>query len=796
MKHDLNFTFNPMRAILVFLLLIVGSVAVNGQNYKLVWEDNFDGHSLDSSKWNVEQKIGVWNTGDNHELQYYRKENVTVGDDGSGNNCMIITAKKEDYNGYNYTSGRVNTKGKFAFRKGKLEASIKIPDLANGLWPAFWTLGYTPTGWPDCGEIDILEMGQAAGITAGKQNSFIGAHLFWGPYHRDYGKLYTASEDLSSGFYKQTVVWDENKIAVYLNDSSTPYFQMGITGSDVEEFRNFQDYIIFNLAVGGSVPGIYDQNGITASFPAKMYIDWVKLYQENDDISKDNLPLYGSFGIFEDNASVDMRMDLGYDLSASWSGLTERSGETPQSGSRVVSFDTKAGQDYSLKLTAGLIRNMSNYDKGSIQFYMKTNLTGDIRLGVADSTGKETFVTFTDGSEKNIVRDGKWQPVSLRLADIAGEVNLAALKDMLIIKGNSDAAGYLSIDEVIASETAPVEGVYGIYTNNPLITDKFSIDNVTGFLYNWSNTVSFTTSIPAYEGTDVLSFRSSGAANWWGFGIFSSNPLNFEYYAKGYLHFSLRTKSTELFKVTVNGANDTKADITFTNGSDPYGFIRDGKWHQISAPVSGLVAQGLKLSACGNIFTMSGGAISDIGADDIYLSLSEDPVENSAICYPVSISISPKNPTIKTGAKKKFTASATNQFGKPVDASVTWESNGGTILQDGNFSATEPGLYTVIARMDELVDSTTITVGTTSNITNADNKIKVACSKQTGTVTIEGIEEGDMVELYSITGARIFSGKSGNNNMKIYVGNQPNSAYLLKITTKEKSFNWKLSIMQ
>lgn len=776
-----------MRSLFAILPFILFAVSVNAQNYQLIWEDNFNGNSLDSSKWNIEQKIGVWNTGSNQEFQHYKKENVTVGDDGAGNNCLIITAKKEEYDGYHYTSGRVNTKGKFAFKRGKLVASIKIPDLANGLWPAFWTLGYTSTGWPDCGETDILEMGQAEGITSGTQNSFIGSHLFWGPYPRDYGLTYTTSEDLSKGYYKHTVIWDENKISVYFNDSSTPYFSMGITGNDTEEFHDFQNYIIFNLAVGGSVPGIYDQSGITASFPASMYVDWVKLYQETEDITEDNLPLFGSFGIFEDNASVDMRMDLGYDLSVDISGISTRTGETPEAGSQVLSYDIKSGQDFSLKLRAGLTRNMSNYKEGSIQFYMKTNLSGDFQLGVADTTGKEAFVTIGETSGLTITRDGSWQSVYLPLTEIADEVDLSALKDMFIIKGNSVTASYFSIDEIIFSQTAPVEGVYGIYTNNPLITDKFAIDNVTGFLYNWSGTVTFNTNIPAYEGSDVLSFRSSGATNWWGFGIFSSNALNLESYEEGYLHFTLLAKSTEQFKVSVNGANDTKGDITFTNGSDLYGFVRDGKWHQITVPMSILVAQGLDLSACGNIFTMSGGTTTDIGVDDVYLSISETPVDNSATCYAVSLSISPKTPTILTGVKKKFTASATNQFSNAIDATVTWSSSGGTMLQDGYFSATEPGVYTIIAQMDDLSDSTTVTVNTSSTAINMQGQqVQVSYLKSSKSVSIKGMDSGSIVQLFNLSGILVFNSRSSSHEMIIGLGEYPNPVYILKIADNER----------
>jgi beta-glucanase (GH16 family) len=773
-----------------FILILFGAIltltvgTLKAQTYQLVWEDNFNGTSLDSSKWNIEQKIGVWNTGGNHEFEHYKKENVTVGNDGAGKNCLIITAKKEDYNGYHFTSGRVNTKGKFAFKRGKLEASIKMPNLANGLWPAFWTLGYTPTGWPDCGEIDVLEMGHKAGITAGKQNSYIGTHLFWGPYPRDFGKEITTSENLSSGYFKYSVEWTETQISVYFNDSSTPYFTMGINGADTEEFRDFQNYILFNLAVGGSLPGITDISQITASFPAKMYVDWVKVYQETEDFKTTDLPLYGTFGIFEDNSGADMRMDLGYDLYENLSGTTPKVGETPKSGTRVLSYNVEANQDFKIRLSSDFQRNMTNYATGSVQFYLKTNLQEDIQLGVADTSGKEAFLTLSDKSLINIIRDGSWHPVYIPLAELSGTVNLAALKDMLIVKGKSDAGGFLAIDEVIYSETTPATGVYGIYSNNPAISDKFSIDNVNGFLYNWSNTVAFNSVISAYEGKDVLSFRSSGAAVWWGFGIFSKAPVNLKNFDNGFLQLALRTKSTETFKITIEGANGSKGEITFTNGSDPFNFERDGMWHHLTIPMSDLVSKGLDLSACGNIFTIGGGVIGDIAVDDIYLSETASSINNSAICHAVSISIAPKNPTIKTGATKKFNASATDQFGKPTDAFVTWESSGGTI-QDGYFTAIEEGIYTIIIRLNGLSDSTTINVEKSNGIKSMVDMTIISYYTSSKTICLNGLKKGSSVEIYNLLGSMIFNQKTTSPSLEIDMKNSPFSTYILKIRNDE-----------
>mgnify|MGYP004514311545 CR=1 FL=1 len=135
--------------------------------YKLVWKDNFDGSALNRDYWNVE--VNGSGCG-NNELQYYvdNADNVAVRD---GN--LVITARRQDYDGHAFTSGRVNTCGKVGFTYGIVEARIKLPKTANGLWPAFWMMGddIKECGWPACGETDVLEMGHADGIMDGTQDA-------------------------------------------------------------------------------------------------------------------------------------------------------------------------------------------------------------------------------------------------------------------------------------------------------------------------------------------------------------------------------------------------------------------------------------------------------------------------------------------------------------------------------------------------------------------------------------------------------------------------------------------------
>lgn len=275
----------------------------NSDGYRLVWNDEFNAASLDMETWNIEINS---NGNGNAELQYYtdKSDNIYLGKEPkSGAHCLVITAKRENYKGKSFTSGRITTADKVIFTRGKLESRIKFPTTKNGLWPAFWLLGndYKENGWPSCGEIDILEMGNAEGIKAGTQDRYFNGACHWGFYkngaYPNYANAKTNDYSLQDGeFHTFTLEWDENFISMYLDKEKypdrAPYYKMGVseTKDDWSTGRYFQHdfFILFNLAVGGYFTGILNPNDITAlpqNGEAKMYVDWVRLYQRDDDIN-------------------------------------------------------------------------------------------------------------------------------------------------------------------------------------------------------------------------------------------------------------------------------------------------------------------------------------------------------------------------------------------------------------------------------------------------------------------------------------------------------------------------------
>lgn len=268
--------------------------------YKMVWSDEFNGTSLDTKVWNIEEN---GNGGGNQELQYYRKENVAVA-----NGNLVLTARRENYNNKQFTSGRINSLDKAYFKHGIIQARIKFPKTANGVWPAYWMMGndYGKLGWPRCGEIDIVETGNAEGIKNGTQTRHFGATLHWGTSaganHKQYGTSYLAPENnalQNDEYHIITTEWDGQFLSMYydLKDftvaakNKARFYSATIPAStnsaDIGHYFQKPFFFIFNLAVGGNYTGIYNAGGISAlpnaGDEAKMFVDWVRVYQDEAD---------------------------------------------------------------------------------------------------------------------------------------------------------------------------------------------------------------------------------------------------------------------------------------------------------------------------------------------------------------------------------------------------------------------------------------------------------------------------------------------------------------------------------
>ncbi len=261
-------------------------------DYTLVFNEDFTDGALDRNVWNVEVN---GDGGGNNEQQYYCEKGVSI-EQYEGKQCLTLTATKEEYMGKHCTSGRVNTKGNLYYTYGRIDARIKMPKTANGLWPAFWQMGnnFDQVGWPRCGETDIVEMGNSNGFNGSQERYFNGAmHVgsAWDAvWSEDNALVYPYS--LQDTFHIFTLIWTPTSIDMYVDYEAThaaAYFHQDLEPNDNPDYNRQvvfgkPNFVIFNLAVGGQFPGIYDVNKITAlnNGPAKMYIDWVRIYQRGD----------------------------------------------------------------------------------------------------------------------------------------------------------------------------------------------------------------------------------------------------------------------------------------------------------------------------------------------------------------------------------------------------------------------------------------------------------------------------------------------------------------------------------
>ncbi len=258
-------------------------------NNELVWSDEFDQDGpVSQDKWNVETippNNGSWWNG---ELQFYtdKEDNIRVEE-----GLLKITAKYESYEGKNYTSARINTQDKFEFIYGRVEMRAKLPNW-EGMWPAFWLLGANidEIGWPNCGELDILEHGDYVKDSTSNDPGLISSAVHYGP--QDYsrqttnvpGKIFfdTGQERFIRSekiiekpfeeYHTYSMQWSPDKIQFFIDEELHLEFPMQSQHSPFDK----PFFLLLNLAVGGHWTDGYVASGFTE---ATYEIDYVRVYQ-------------------------------------------------------------------------------------------------------------------------------------------------------------------------------------------------------------------------------------------------------------------------------------------------------------------------------------------------------------------------------------------------------------------------------------------------------------------------------------------------------------------------------------
>jgi beta-glucanase (GH16 family) len=238
------------------------STALEG--WTLVWNDEFGGPSVDTTRWNYEVN---GDGGGNKELQYYT---ASPSNSFLEQGCLVIQALKEGYGGKAYTSARLNTDQKGDWLYGRVDVRAKLP-TGRGLWPAIWMLptDWVYGGWPASGEIDIMELlGQEPGKVYGT------VHFGSDPqHHLSSGGSYVlpGGKSFASDFHLFSLEWRADSILWFVDRVR---FHEERNGPPFDK----RFHLLLNVAVGGNWPGSPDGSTV---FPQHMMVDYVRVYVKN-----------------------------------------------------------------------------------------------------------------------------------------------------------------------------------------------------------------------------------------------------------------------------------------------------------------------------------------------------------------------------------------------------------------------------------------------------------------------------------------------------------------------------------
>lgn len=242
--------------------------------WSLVWSDEFDGAKGSPAHpaiWQPEVGGHGWG---NEELQYYSDGTENAALDGVGN--LAIVVRRVDprlrgrFEGREYSSARLVSKGRVGFSYGLVQARIRLPE-GRGIWPAFWMLGQNidEVGWPHCGEIDVMEnFGNCPAVVHGTVH---------GPGYAGAAGITAscrADAALADDFHVYAVHWEPGRIRWYLDHG----LYATVTPDDLRGNRwvfDHEFYLLLNVAVGGTFSVDPDPS---AAFPQAMLIDYIRVY--------------------------------------------------------------------------------------------------------------------------------------------------------------------------------------------------------------------------------------------------------------------------------------------------------------------------------------------------------------------------------------------------------------------------------------------------------------------------------------------------------------------------------------
>lgn len=247
-----------------------------GVEWRLDWADEFEEEHIDTANWNF-QVLEAGRFNDEWQRYTNSSENAYI-QEGS---LLIKAMHESDVHGMGqYSSARMNTANKHAWKYGKIAARIQLPQ-GKGMWPAFWMLGANineaggDTPWPQSGEIDILE------LYGSKDDGVIEGNIHYANENDSHSMMGALPFKLEQGIFADAyhifeLEWDRDSITWFVDGQK--FASTSIAAEERSEFHK-EFFILLNLAVGGTYAGRPDTSTV---FPQYMYIDWVRVYKKEE----------------------------------------------------------------------------------------------------------------------------------------------------------------------------------------------------------------------------------------------------------------------------------------------------------------------------------------------------------------------------------------------------------------------------------------------------------------------------------------------------------------------------------
>lgn len=592
---------NLLNLFLILLAVFGLREELNAQVGDVLWEENFD--TFNEEIWTYEIGDGcpdLCGFG-NDELQYYNDDNVSIGEvpGESGNNALIIEARRENMGTRAFTSGKIFTKNKVTIKYGMIEVRMYTPDLKTGLWPAAWLLGENidEVGWPKCGEMDMMEQGHTLearmkeGFPNADENSFTGANLIWySPaacgegntdcaamiaYDPGYNQPYVPSTPLNNRFVTYRTYWDSTTIRLTVIDKGIEYdlYTGPFTITAGEDAFQKPFYFILNMAVGGRFTDALENDQVSTPLPGKMYVDYVRVSQ--------------------------------------WNGKGTVTGVEPPVPGPVTSVDVSPG---TIVLNPGKTKQLNEtvYPTNALNKNISWS-SSDNSVATVSTTGLVTAIANGNATITVTTEDGGFTATS------------------------------------VVDVLPPIEGVtrFGVFTDLTPV-DTGLILGVDEEFYVWEKTFVGATINPL-EGNGVIGLETAPELGWYGAGFASLKVLDLREYIQGNLIFSIKIPADIGFSVAVMDTSGNANWIDFPANETAYGLERNGDWAQASIPITELIGSDVSLEIMENLFAivnMAGAPVTqfEMGLDDIYWQLGETPVtiigDKSVAAYEAGVAYS------------------------------------------------------------------------------------------------------------------------------------------------------------